>query len=139
MVMVDRRALNVVVAVLGIEQRELAERMGYRPGYVANVLNGCTPASDAFRWALGEALAELLLGSSRKAASGFPAQPLSELIERRAAGAASRRQFYADLELSCHGWNKRQELSADLIDRVCCALGVHPSSLYPDFCLEEAS
>lgn len=37
--------------------------MGYREGYVANVLNGCTKASDSFREAFGAAVAELLLGS----------------------------------------------------------------------------
>jgi hypothetical protein len=42
---VDRKALNVLLAVLDLEQRELAELMGYREGYVANVLNGFTKAS----------------------------------------------------------------------------------------------
>jgi hypothetical protein len=36
-VSVDRRGINVLLAALDVDQRELAERMGYRPGYVANV------------------------------------------------------------------------------------------------------
>ncbi|MGH2755130.1 MAG: hypothetical protein ACRDLB_11940 [Actinomycetota bacterium] len=34
----DRKAVDVILAALGLEQRQLAETMGYRPGYVANVL-----------------------------------------------------------------------------------------------------
>lgn len=130
---VDRRSIDVLLAALGIEQRELAARMGYRPAYVVNVLNGFTPASPAFREAFGQLLAQLLLGIPLRAPQSFPAGPLQEFIERRAAVAASRAQFYADLGLSRHGWNKRRRVSAALVDRVCCDLGIHPSSIYPDF------
>lgn len=136
----DRRALNVLLAALEIEQRDLAEAMGYRSGYVANVLGGFTQASGAFKAAFGELVAELLLGPSRKGAETYPAGPLRELIERRAAEAGSRKQLFSALGLSSDGWNKRVSVTASLVDRVCCALGVHPTALYPDFVrLEEAS
>ena len=135
----DRGSINVLLAALDLDQRDLAERMGYRPGYVANVFNGCTPASDAFRTAFGELLSDLLLGPSRQRGDSYPADPLRDLIERRAADAPLRAQFYADLGLSCHGWNKRRHVSGGLVDRVCCALGVHPSAIYPGFGLEQVS
>jgi cyanate lyase len=127
---VDRRALNVLLAALGIEQRELAERMGYREGYVANVLNGCTKASASFREAFGAAVAELLLGSVEHATMTLAATPLVELIRNRAAQAPCKAQFYEDLGITPHGWNKRKGVSEALVDRVCCALGVHLSALY---------
>ncbi len=137
---VDRRGINVLLAALDLEQRDLADAMGYRPGYVANVFNGCTPPSDAFKAAFGQLVSELLLGSSRKGRDRYPAGPLKELIERRAAEAISRSQFLADLGVSLQGWNKRKVVPASLVDRICCALGVHPSALYPEFVLlEEAS
>ncbi|MGH2819324.1 MAG: hypothetical protein ACRDJ5_01580 [Actinomycetota bacterium] len=134
---IDRRAINVLLAALDVEQRDVAARMGYQPGYVANVFNGCSPSSDAFKKAFGEVVAELVLGNSNKAARSYPAGPLRALIERRAGEAVSRMDFYADLGVSCYGWNKRERVSAALIDRVCCAVGVHPSAIYPEF-MEEA-
>lgn len=133
----DRRALNVLLAVLDLEQRDVAEAMGYRPGYVTNVFNGFTKPSATFKAIFGELLAELLLGPSNGTSDSYPAGPLKELLERRAAGASSKTQFYADLGLSPNGWNKREVVSGSLVDRVCCALGVHPSALYPDFVLLE--
>ena len=41
----DRRTLNVLLAALELEQNQLADLMGYEPGYVANVFNGNVPAS----------------------------------------------------------------------------------------------
>lgn len=87
----DRRALNVLLAVLGIEQQELAELMGYRPRYVTNVLNGFTPASRAFRTAFAAVVTELLLGEQDDP-ERYPAAPLSELVRRRAAEAGSKRE-----------------------------------------------
>jgi hypothetical protein len=87
---VDRRTINVLLAAVEIELRDLAARMGYRPGYVANVFNGVSTPSDAFKKAFGEVVAELFLGSSCKAARSYPAGPLRELIERRAGDAAQR-------------------------------------------------
>jgi transcriptional regulator with XRE-family HTH domain len=135
---VDRRSLNVLLAALDLEQRELAELMGYRKGYVANVLNGCTKASASFRDALGAAVTELPLGSPERTTT-LPAAPLSDLIRKRAARAPCKEQFYEDLGISPHGWNKREVVSEALVDRVCCALGVHPSSLYGhDYDVEES-
>lgn len=127
---VDRRAVDVILAVLGIEQRELAELMGYRDGYVANVMNGCTKASPAFRQAFGDALAELVLGPVGHPLLTLPAAPLVDLLKKRAAQAPSKRQFYADLGISPHGWNKREVVTELVVDRICSALGVHPSAIY---------
>ena len=129
---VDRRAVDVILAVLGIEQRELAELMGYRDGYVANVMNGCTNASPAFRQAFGDALAELVLGPVGHPLLTLPAAPLANLLKKRAAQAPSKKQFYADLGISPHGWNKREVVTELVVDRICSALGVHPSALYDE-------
>jgi transcriptional regulator with XRE-family HTH domain len=135
----NRTAINIILAVLDIDQREFADRMGYRPGYVANVFNGFTEPSAAFKQAFGELLADLLLGPSRKS-TRLPAKPLAELIQRRASAAPSKSQFFDDLGLSPQGWNKRQYVTESLVDRICCALGVHPSSVYgSDYEIEEAS
>ncbi len=72
----NRTALNVVLAVLNIEQREFAADMGYDPAYVANVFNNSTPPSDAFKSAFGAALADHLLGRSRTQNTRFRARPL---------------------------------------------------------------
>jgi hypothetical protein len=130
---VDRRSINVLLSTLEVEQRDVAAAMGYRPGYVANVFNGFTQPSTAFKSAFGELLAELLLGPSRSTTDCYPAGPLRELLERRASDAPSRTQFYADLGLSPSGWNKRQVVTGKLVDRICCALGVHPTAIYPEF------
>lgn len=127
---VDRRALKVLLAGLEMEQRELAERMSYDTTYVANILNGFTEPSDAFKAAFGEVIADAVLGCSRRRKILYPAEPLRQLIRKRAAEAGSKELFYADLGLSCNGWKNRRNVTADTVDRVCCALGVHPSSLY---------
>lgn len=140
MVSANRQALNVLLAVLDIEQRELADLMGYRASYVANIFNGFTEPSDAFKQALGDTLSDLLLGTSRTAEKYLPAQPLAEFLEHRSRDASSRREFYADLGLSPHDWNKRERVTDSLVDRVCCALGVHPSAIYGrDYEVGEAS
>lgn len=137
---IDRRAVNVLLAVLRIGQRDLAERMGYRTGYVVNVLNGCADASPAFRIAFADAIADLLLGTNGRSKERYPARPLAELIRRRAEEASRKHQFYADLGISPHGWNKRDTVSSSLVDRICCALGVHPSSIYGrDYDLDDVS
>lgn len=127
---VDRRSINVLLAALDIEQRQLAELMGYRPAYVTNVLNGQTPVSAAFRQAFGDAVAELLLGQPDPAPDRYPAQPLRDLVRRRAAAADSRTRFYEDLGISVHSLSNRDVLPGALVDRLCCALGVHPTSIY---------
>lgn len=135
----NRTALNVVLAALDIEQRALAADMGYEPAYVANVFNNSAAPSDAFKVAFGAALADRLLGRSRTQ-SRLPARPLADYLARRAKEAWSREQFYADLGLSSHGWGKRRFVTEELVDRVCCNLGIHPSSIYgADYDIEEAS
>jgi len=128
--MTNRTALKVLLAALEIEQRALAKELGYEPGYVANVFNGCTPPSDAFKRAFGDVLADLLLGASRTEASRLPAQPLAEFLATRAKDTPCKSEFYAELGLSPQGWDKRRYVTDSLVDRVCCALGVHPSAIY---------
>jgi transcriptional regulator with XRE-family HTH domain len=138
-VSVDRRAINVLLAALDIQQRELAELTGYSPRYVANVLNGLTPVSKAFRGAFGQALADLLLGPEEPESRRYPAGPLVEVVRRRAEQAARKTDLYADLGVSPHTLATRELLSEELVDRVCCALGIHPTSLYgPDGQAESA-
>ena len=136
---VDRIALKVVIAALDVEQRELAAEMGYQPAYVANVLNGFTPPSDAFKRAFGDAVAERLLGCSPRARRHLPAEPFAGFLEAASKSAPSRTRFYADLGLSIHGWGKRLFVTERLVDRVCCELGVHPTSIYGHEYFEEAS
>ena len=81
---VDRKALNILLAALDIERRELAELMGYEPKYLVNVLNGFTSASPSFRTAFGDALAKLLLGPHKSKRCVLPAKPLAELLRRTA-------------------------------------------------------
>ena len=136
--MVDRKAVDVILAVVGIEQRELADLMGYRKGYVTNVMNGLAKASPAFREAFGSAIAELVLGPVGHPLQTLPAEPLRELIKRRAEQAPCKSQFYSDLGINPQGWNKRQVVTELVVDKICCALGVHPSAIYDDI-HEEAS
>lgn len=127
----DRKALNILLAALDMPQHELADRMGYDNGYVVNVLNGFTAPSDAFKAAFGDALSDLILGSSRTEASNrLPAAPLIEYLERRAKQAGSRAEFYDSLGLKPQGWIRRKYVTESLLDRICCDLGVHPSSIY---------
>ena len=127
---VDRKAINVLLAALDVEQREFAARMGYDKGYVVNVFNGFTPPSDAFRQAFGEVVADLVIGSSRTDVSRLPAKPLVDFLDRRAAEGGSRQAFYEDLGLNRQGWQRRKHVSESLLDRICCQLGVHPSEIY---------
>ena len=127
---VDRRAVKILLAALELEQRELAAHMGYDATYVANIFGGFTEPSGAFKRAFGELVADLLLGDARKKPTLYPAAPLKELIARRAADARDKAQFYADLGLGSSGLNGRRHVTADVVDRICCALGVHPSAVY---------
>ena len=135
---VDRKAIDVILAVVGIEQRELADLMGYKEGYVANVMNGSAKASRAFKEAFGNAIAELVLGPSGHPLQILPAAPLKELIRKRAEQAPCKSQFYSDLGINPQGWNKRQVVTELVVDKICCALGVHPSAIYDEI-HEEAS
>lgn len=129
----DRRTLNILLAALDLEQRELADLMGYEPGYVANAFNGHTEARPAFRRAFGETIGSLILGTYQPAtAERYPAAPLLKLITTRAAGASCRRDFYRDLGVN-ESIHKRDTLDAVLVDRVCCSLGIHPTAVYPRY------
>ena len=127
---VARRSINVLLAALEIEQRELADRMGYDKGYVVNIFNGFTPPSDGFKKAFGEVIADLVLGSSRTDVSRLPAQPMIDYLSKRAAESECRSRFYADLGLTAQGWNRRKHVTAAQVDRICCRLGIHPTEIY---------
>ena len=137
----NRTALNVMLAALELEQREVARLMGYDERYVSNVFNGFTPASCAFKRELGRVLADLLLGESNGGRSrGLPAKPFVEFLEKRSSEAPNVADFYDDLGLSRRGWSNRKFVSEDLVDRVCCELGIHISAIYSrDSDVEEAS
>ena len=107
--------------------------MGYEPAYVANVCNGCTQPSESFKAAFGNAFADLLLGESRtQQRRTLPAKPLYEFLERRAKDDPCCQDFYKDLGLSPHGWNHRKVVTENIVDRVCCELGIHVSYIYGD-------
>ena len=133
---VDRKSINILLAALDIEQRELAHRMGYDKVYVSNVLCGFTPASDAFKQSFGEVVADLVIGTSRTEASRLPAGPLVEFLENRAKSATCRSAFYEELGLNVQGWINRKYVTESLLDRICCQLGVHPSAIYGDSVFE---
>lgn len=126
----DRRTVNILLAALDMEQRELAALMGYDKVYVSNVMGGFTPPSDAFKRAFGDAIADLILGESRTARSRLSAQPLADYLARRAENVPCKKTFYADLGLSLQGWSNRKHVTEELVDRVCCALGIHPTEIY---------
>ena len=135
----DRRTVAILLAALELEQNQLAELMGYERGYVSNVFNGFTVARPAFRRAFGETIASLILGNFQPAtAETYPAEPLLSLIEKRAAQALRKRDFYRDLGTSRQALMNRKVLDALLVDRLCCALGVHPTSVYPEYGQEVA-
>ena len=138
---IDRKALKVILAVLDMDLRDLAEHTGYDHGYVVNILNGFTPPSASFRRALGDTIATLVLGASEaQVQESYPAAPLMDLIERAASQARSKREFYADIGTSAQALKKHSCFDGVFVDRICCALGVHPSSVYGgDYDIEEAS
>ncbi|MDQ3954131.1 MAG: hypothetical protein M3285_01090 [Actinomycetota bacterium] len=141
MIEVDRKTIRVLLACLELEVKELAEHMGYDAGYVANVINGFTEARPAFRRAFGETIGSLVLGTYHAlTVERYPAAPLVELILRRAAEARSKRDFYRDLGVSGDYLKTRDFVDGVFVDRVCCALGVHPTAVYgTDYVLMEAS
>jgi hypothetical protein len=128
---IDRKTIKILLAALELEVRELAELMGYDNGYVVNVLNGLTVARPAFRRAFGETIGSLVLGTYQPAsAETYPAAPLIALVESRAAHANSKRVFYRELGTSAQALKKRRTFDGVFVDRICCALGVHPTSVY---------
>ncbi len=45
----DRRAVNAILAIVGLKKSELAERTGYGSTYVRQVLAGISPVAGEFR------------------------------------------------------------------------------------------
>jgi hypothetical protein len=128
---VDRRTINILLAALDLDMGDLADHMGYDYGYVINVLNGFTVAGPSFRRALGETIGSLVLGShDSEIDESYPPEPLIALIEKRAAAAVSKRDFYRDLGTSHQALRSRKRFDGLFVDRLCCALGVHPSYVY---------
>jgi transcriptional regulator with XRE-family HTH domain len=127
---VERKAIRILLAGLDIHQNQLAELMGYKRGYVINVLNGHASVSSEFRIAFGDTIARLLLGEPCPKAGLYPPGPLVELMQRRAAEALSVSEFYDELQIQPCDLNGRDVVSERVVDRVCCALGVHPSAIY---------
>lgn len=128
---VDRKTIKILLACLDLDVRELADRMGYEVGYVVNVLTGSTTASPSFRRAFGETVGVLILGTYRlPVMESYPPEPLLALIERSAAQAPNKPDFYRDLGTSAQALRARKRFDAVFVDRICCALGVHPSSVY---------
>lgn len=136
---IDRKAMKVLLAALDLEQQELAVHVGYDKGYVVNVLNGFTQASPGFRRALGDTIVTLLLGPYEETVkASYPPEPLVKLVEARAADVPNKRDFYRDLGTSPLALRNRKSLDGVFVDRICCALGVHPSSVY-GFDFDEAA
>ena len=128
---VDRKTIKILLASLDLDVAELAEHMGYDEGYVVNVLNGFTDARPSFRRAFGETVGSLIFGTYEPEISeSYSPAPLLDLIERRAAEAASKREFYRELGTSAQALRGRKCFDGILVDRICCALGVHPSHVY---------
>ncbi len=128
---VDHKAIKVLLACLELEMNELADHLGYEAGYVANVLNGFTEVSPGFRRAFGETIASLVLGPvEEKVKETYPAEPLVRLIEARAAAAPSKKEFYRELGTHALAIKGRKSFDGLFVDRICCALGVHPTSVY---------
>lgn len=128
---VDTKTVRILLACLGLEVNQLADRMAYDAGYVSNVINGFTVASPGFRRAFGETIGSLVLGTYQpRGAERYPATPLVELIRRRAAEAPRRRDFYRDLGINAQQLKARESFDGVFVDRICCALGVHPSAVY---------
>jgi len=129
----DRRAVRVILALCDMELGDFAECLGYERGYVSNVLTGQTRPSPAFCRAFGNTVAELIFGEHCRSGRMLPAAPLVDLVRRRARYAARKRDFYSDHGINMSYLTSREHLSEVVIDRICSALGVHPSSLYADY------
>ncbi len=127
---IDRRAVQVILALCDLELRELAEHLGYERGYVSNVLTGQTRPSPAFCRAFGDTVAELVFGGECRGSRMLPSAPLLELVRRRARYAASKREFYSDHGINLSYLTSREQVSEVVVDRICSTLGVHPSAVY---------
>jgi len=93
-----------------------------------------------FRRAFGETVASLVLGPHEETVmESYPPEPLMKLIESRAAEAPSKREFYRELGTNAQAIKNRKRFDGLFVDRVCCALGVHPTSVYGRDYEQEAS
>ena len=134
---IDRRAVTVILALCDMEQSDFAECLGYERGYVSNVLTGQTRPSPAFCRAFGDTVAELVFGERCRPGRMLPSAPLLELVRRRARYAARKRDFYSDHGVNMNYLTSRDFVSEVVVDRICSALGVHPSAIYgPDSAVE---
>jgi hypothetical protein len=137
---IDRKAVGVILALCDLELAEFAQFLGYERGYVSNVLTGQTKPSPAFCRAFGDTVARLVFGERCRGGRLLPAQPLLELVRRRARYAPGKREFYSDNGINMSYLSSREFVTDVVVDRVCSALGVHPSSVYgSDYDIEEAS
>jgi hypothetical protein len=127
---IDRRAVKVILALCDTDRKDLADHLGYERRYVNNVLCGVTRPSPAFCRAFGDTIAELVFGEHSRNGRMLPTAPLLELVRRRARYAARKRDFYSDNGINMNYLSSRESVSEVVVDRICSALGVHPSSLY---------
>lgn len=137
---IDRRAVKVILALCEMELKDFAEHLGYERRYVSNVLTGQTRPSAAFCRAFGDTVSELVFGERCLAGRMLPTGPLLDLIGRRARYAPRKRDFYSDNGINMNYLSSREFVSEIVVDRICSALGVHPSSIYgADYDIAEAS
>jgi hypothetical protein len=127
---IDRRAVTVILALCEMELGDFAECLGYERGYVSNVLTGQTRPSPAFCRAFGDTVAELVFGERCSRGRMLPTAPLLELVRRRARYVPRKRDFYSDNGVNMNYLSSREFVSEVVVDRICSALGVHPSSIY---------
>ncbi|MDQ3876978.1 MAG: helix-turn-helix domain-containing protein [Actinomycetota bacterium] len=139
MTAIDRRAMKAILALCDIDREALANRLGYERRYVNNVLCGSTRPSPAFCRAFGDTIAELVFGDRFRCGRMLPVAPLLELVRRRARYAPRKRDFYSDNGINMNYLGSREFVSEIVVDRICSALGVHPSSVYGVEYTEEAS
>lgn len=140
MTAIDRRAVQVILALCDMEFRDFADHLGYDRGYVSNVLTGQTRPSPAFCRAFGDTVAQLVFGEGCSTGTMLPTAPLLDLIRRRARYVPRKRDFYSDNGINMKYLSSREFISETVVDRVCSALDIHPSSVYgSDYGTPEAS
>ena len=127
---IDRRAARVILALCDMELGDFAECLGYERKYVSNVLTGQTRPSPAFCRAFGDTVAQLVFGEQCSGDRMLPVAPLLELVQRRARYAPGKLAFYADNGINMSYLTSRDFVSEVVVDRICSALGVHPTALY---------
>lgn len=127
---IDRRAVRVILALCDMELKDFAECLGYERKYVSNVLTGQTRPSPAFCRAFGDTVGQLVFGERCSGDRMVPVAPLLELVQRRACYAPGKQAFYADNGINMSYLTSREFVSEVVVDRICSALGVHPTAIY---------